>query len=122
MIAAVGEGFPYTFWQDAIGGLGLFLAMLGVYLGFSIGKTKKTIASMATGKQPAGPLMTLGNVRDRWLWHGVRQHDSEESRKSRRRDGSRWTAAFGEAVKQFEIEPARQNRLAVTKLDDRDGA
>jgi hypothetical protein len=65
MIAAAGEGFPYTFWQDAIGGLGLFLAMLGIYLSFSIGKTKKTIASMATGKQPAGPLMTLGNVRDR---------------------------------------------------------
>jgi hypothetical protein len=72
MIAAVGEGIPYTsiyvrdeFWQDAIGGLGLFLAMLGVYLGFSIGKTKKRIASMARGKHPAGPLMTLGNVRDR---------------------------------------------------------
>jgi hypothetical protein len=44
MIAAATEGFPYTsihirdeFWQDAIGGLGLFLAVLGVYVGFSIG-------------------------------------------------------------------------------------
>jgi hypothetical protein len=25
---------------DAIGGLGLFLAMLGVYLGFAVGETK----------------------------------------------------------------------------------
>jgi hypothetical protein len=41
------EGFPFTsihlrdeFWQDAIGGLDLFLALLGVYLGFAVGKTK----------------------------------------------------------------------------------
>jgi hypothetical protein len=47
MIAAATEGFPFTsihirdeFWQDAIGGLGLFLALLGVYLGFAVGKTK----------------------------------------------------------------------------------
>jgi hypothetical protein len=47
MIAAATEGFPYTsihireeLWPDAIGGLGLFLAMLGVYLGFAVGKTK----------------------------------------------------------------------------------
>ena len=48
MISAATEGVPYTsihirneLWQDAIGGLGLFLAMLGVYLGFAIGKAKK---------------------------------------------------------------------------------
>jgi hypothetical protein len=48
MIAAATEGFPYTsihireeLSQDAIGGLGLFLAMLGVYLGFAFGKTNK---------------------------------------------------------------------------------
>ena len=48
MIAAATEGFPYTsihirdeFWQDAIGGLGLSLAMLGVYLGFAFGKANK---------------------------------------------------------------------------------
>ena len=47
MIAAATEGFPFTsihirgeFWQDAIGGLGLFLALLGVYVGFAVGKTK----------------------------------------------------------------------------------
>jgi hypothetical protein len=41
MISAVAEGVPYTsiairneLWQDAVGGIGLFLAMLGVYLGF----------------------------------------------------------------------------------------
>jgi hypothetical protein len=48
MIAAATEGFPFTsihlreeFWQDAIGGLGLFLALLGVYLGFAFGKANK---------------------------------------------------------------------------------
>jgi hypothetical protein len=48
MISAVTEGIPYTsiairneFWQDAIGGIGLFLALLGVYLGFSIGGIKR---------------------------------------------------------------------------------
>jgi hypothetical protein len=48
MIAAVGEGFPYTsihirdeLWQDAIGGLGLFLAVLGVYVGFAIGNVHR---------------------------------------------------------------------------------
>jgi hypothetical protein len=47
MISAVAEGVPYTsiairneFWQETIGSLGLFLAMLGGYLGFSVGKTK----------------------------------------------------------------------------------
>jgi hypothetical protein len=47
MISAVTEGVPYTsiairneFWQDAIGSIGLFLALLGVYFGFSIGGAK----------------------------------------------------------------------------------
>jgi hypothetical protein len=47
MILAVAEGVPYTsiairneFWQDAIGSIGLFLALLGVYLGFSRGSAK----------------------------------------------------------------------------------
>ena len=55
MIAAATEGFPFTsihirdeFSQDAIGGLGLFLALLGVCLGFAVGKTK--IAPMARSK------------------------------------------------------------------------
>jgi hypothetical protein len=48
MIAASTEGFPYTsihvrseFWQEVFGALGLFLAVLGVYVGFAIGATKK---------------------------------------------------------------------------------
>jgi hypothetical protein len=48
MISAVTEGIPYTsikirgdFAQDAVGALGLFLAVAGVFLGFSIGKTRK---------------------------------------------------------------------------------
>jgi hypothetical protein len=48
MISAVTEGVPYTsihirneFWQDAMGVIGLFLAVLGVYLGFSISTKRK---------------------------------------------------------------------------------
>ena len=57
-IAAATEGFPFTsiirdeFWQDAIGGLGLFLALLGVCLGFAVGKTK--IAPMGERYQTTG--------------------------------------------------------------------
>jgi hypothetical protein len=55
MISAATEGFPDTsihirneFWQDAIGGIGLFLAMFGVYLGFSIGNTKPRAGTKVT--------------------------------------------------------------------------
>jgi hypothetical protein len=48
MISAVGEGVPYTsipirneFWQEVIGGLGLLLAVVGVYVGFSIGNIRR---------------------------------------------------------------------------------
>jgi hypothetical protein len=48
MISAATEGFPYTSihlrndWaQDVVGGLGLLLAVFGVYCGFAIGKKKK---------------------------------------------------------------------------------
>jgi hypothetical protein len=44
MIAALGEGFPFTsvrirneVTQEAVGAFGLLLAMIGVYLGFSFG-------------------------------------------------------------------------------------
>ena len=47
MISAATEGFPYTsikirgeLAQDAVGALGLFLAGLGVFLGFSFGKKR----------------------------------------------------------------------------------
>ena len=42
------EGVPYTSWhvrgetfQMVVGGLGLLLALIGVYIGFQIGKRKK---------------------------------------------------------------------------------
>jgi hypothetical protein len=45
---AATEGIPYTsihirgdLAQDVVGGLGLLLAVFGVYYGFSIGQTKK---------------------------------------------------------------------------------
>ena len=48
MISAATEGFPYTsihirgdLAQDALGALGLFLAVVGVVLGFSFGKKGK---------------------------------------------------------------------------------
>jgi len=48
MISAATEGFPYTsihirgdLAQDALGALGLFLAVVGVVLGFSFGKKRK---------------------------------------------------------------------------------
>jgi len=48
MISAATEGFPYTsihirgeFAQDAVGALGVFLAVVGVILGFSFGKKRK---------------------------------------------------------------------------------
>ena len=48
MISSATEGFPYTSvhirgeeFQYAIGVLGLFLAVLGVYVGFAIGKKKR---------------------------------------------------------------------------------
>ena len=48
MISAATEGVPYTSlhirgetFQNAVLGLGLFLAALGVYSGFRIGKKKK---------------------------------------------------------------------------------
>jgi len=48
MISAVTEGFPFTsihirseLAQDAVGALGLLLAVSGVYLGFAFGKKKK---------------------------------------------------------------------------------
>ena len=55
MIAAATEGFPFTsmhirdeFWQDAIGGLGLFLALLGVYWASQSEKQKGNSADDAT--------------------------------------------------------------------------
>jgi hypothetical protein len=48
MISAATEGFPYTsihirneLAQDAIGALGLALAVFGTYYGFAIGQTKR---------------------------------------------------------------------------------
>jgi hypothetical protein len=48
MISAATEGFPYTsihirgdLAQDALGALGLFLAVVGVVLGFSFVKKRK---------------------------------------------------------------------------------
>jgi hypothetical protein len=48
MISAATEGFPYTsiyirgeFSQDAVGALGLVLAVVGAVLGFSLGKKRK---------------------------------------------------------------------------------
>lgn len=48
MIAAATESFPYTsihirgaLAQDLVGGPALFLAVFGVYYGFSIGQAKK---------------------------------------------------------------------------------
>jgi hypothetical protein len=48
MISASTEGVPYTSihirgeaFQTAVGAFGLFLAVLGVYIGFRIGKKKK---------------------------------------------------------------------------------
>jgi hypothetical protein len=48
MISGATEGVPYTSvhirgetFQNAVLGLGLFLAVLGVYIGFRIGKKKK---------------------------------------------------------------------------------
>jgi hypothetical protein len=48
MIVGATEGVPYTSlhvrgetFQMAVGGLGLLLALVGVYLGFQIGKRKK---------------------------------------------------------------------------------
>jgi hypothetical protein len=48
MISAATEGFPYTsihirndLTQEVVGGLGLLLAVLGVYYGFAIGQKKK---------------------------------------------------------------------------------
>jgi hypothetical protein len=48
MISAATEGFPYTsvyirgeYSQDAVGALGLLLAVVGVVLGFSFGKKRK---------------------------------------------------------------------------------
>jgi hypothetical protein len=48
MISAATEGFPYTSvhirgeeFQYAVGALGLLLAVVGVYLGFSLGKKKR---------------------------------------------------------------------------------
>jgi hypothetical protein len=48
MISAATEGFPYTsihirndLTQDVVGGLGLLLAVFGVYYGFAIGQKKK---------------------------------------------------------------------------------
>jgi hypothetical protein len=50
MISAVAEGVPYTsiairneFWQDAIGTIGVFLALLGVYLGFQKVVRRETV-------------------------------------------------------------------------------
>jgi hypothetical protein len=48
MIAAATEGFPYTsihirgsFWQVAAGVFGVFLTLIGVYVGFASGTTRK---------------------------------------------------------------------------------
>ena len=48
MISAATEGFPYTsihlrndLVQDVVGGLGLLLAVFGVYFGFAIGQKTK---------------------------------------------------------------------------------
>jgi hypothetical protein len=48
MIAAVGEGFPYTSIKIRghvlplmVGCLGSFMAIFGIYLGFSLGTTKR---------------------------------------------------------------------------------
>ena len=48
MISGATEGFPYTsihirgdFAQDLVGGLGLLLAMFGVYYGFALGQMKR---------------------------------------------------------------------------------
>jgi len=48
MIVGATEGVPYTSlhvrgesFQMAVGGLGLVLALLGIYIGFQIGKKKK---------------------------------------------------------------------------------
>jgi hypothetical protein len=69
MIATVGEGFPFTsihirdeLWQEAIGGLGLFLAIL-VFTWDSQSEKQKEIAPMAKSEQTTRPPMTLGKAR-----------------------------------------------------------
>jgi hypothetical protein len=62
MISAATEGVPFTsiairneFWQDAIGGIGLFLALLGVYLGFSTASAKRKQRTPPSSKSTAVP-------------------------------------------------------------------
>jgi hypothetical protein len=57
MISGATEGFPFTsihirgdLAQDIVGFIGLFLAIFGIYYGFSLGKTKKRHAP------PLGPI------------------------------------------------------------------
>jgi uncharacterized membrane protein len=60
MITGVTEGFPFTsihirgeLAQDIVAFIGLFLAMFGIYYGFSLGKTKKRWVVHAP---PLGPI------------------------------------------------------------------
>jgi hypothetical protein len=60
MISGATEGFPFTsihirgdLAQDIVGFIGLFLAIFGIYSGFSLGKTKKRSVVHAP---PLGPI------------------------------------------------------------------
>jgi hypothetical protein len=83
MIAAATEGFPFIsihirdeFWRDAIGGLGLFLAVVGVYLGFAVGKTKRADDATRTScpinsssaKASDTPLLAGSMCRPEFTW------------------------------------------------------